>query len=263
MIISNGLYGQTSNNYFQFIHLHAYCKANNIKFIAPLFEYKYSNKFPNFKKSHKILIQLIFLNKITTSIFNRIIDKFNFKLDTEEKANYFKENFKNNKVHIISGWYFRSDEDIIKYRIMYQKMFLPKKEIIDKKSIYFNIFENKITLGIHIRRGDYKDFMNGIYYFDDCVFVAYIDQLIKLLNQKINIIIFSNEKIQMANFSKYENIKISKEDTDTDHFIMSQCDYLIGPPSTFTMWASYIGKAKYFHIEDENSILTLDKFITY
>ncbi|GAB1414630.1 hypothetical protein MASR2M117_00360 [Paludibacter sp.] len=33
------------------------------------------------------------------------------------------------------------------------------------------------------------------------------------------------------------------------------CDYLLGSPSTFTMWASYIGEnSKYYHTTNRNDI---------
>lgn len=44
---------------------------------------------------------------------------------------------------------------------------------------------------------------------------------------------------------------------------MSQCDYLIGPPSTFTGWASYIGNVPLKYIESKNIDFTLEDFKIY
>jgi hypothetical protein len=41
---------------------------------------------------------------------------------------------------------------------------------------------------------------------------------------------------------------------------MAHCDYLIGPPSTFTLWASFAGGAKYFHIESGGRGIDLRDF---
>lgn len=57
-----------------------------------------------------------------------------------------------------------------------------------------------------------------------------------------------------------DNIKKSTNEWYIDHFLMSKCDYLIGPPSTFTMWASYIGKVKYYHIENDSGEIRLSDF---
>ena len=41
---------------------------------------------------------------------------------------------------------------------------------------------------------------------------------------------------------------------------MTQMDYLIGPPSTFTGWASYINEVPLFFMETADEELTFDKF---
>jgi hypothetical protein len=61
------------------------------------------------------------------------------------------------------------------------------------------------------------------------------------------IIIFSSDNVK---FKENEKLLISKEDWYIDHHLMSICDYLIGPHSTFTLWASFIGKNTYFSIRD-------------
>jgi len=78
------------------------------------------------------------------------------------------------------------------------------------------------------------------------------------LNKQCKIIFFSNEPLS---FVEDENTYISKNDWYIDQFLMSKCDFLIGPPSTFTLWASYIGKVKYYHIENNNGIINLNNFL--
>ncbi len=41
---------------------------------------------------------------------------------------------------------------------------------------------------------------------------------------------------------------------------MSQCDYILGPFSTFTLWASFIGETKFHHIFLENETIKLERF---
>ena len=42
--------------------------------------------------------------------------------------------------------------------------------------------------------------------------------------------------------------------------MMSQCDYLMGPPSTFTMWASFMGKVPLGIIRDRSQTLSMADF---
>lgn len=41
---------------------------------------------------------------------------------------------------------------------------------------------------------------------------------------------------------------------------MSKCDYLNGPPSTFTLWASYMGRVKYYQIKDNTGNIYINDF---
>jgi acyl-CoA synthetase (AMP-forming)/AMP-acid ligase II len=133
-----------------------------------------------------------------------------------------------------------------------------------------NILSNKITelknkkcfvVGVHIRKGDYKYWKEGKYYFSDDVYLKYMSniesEINKISGRKCSFIIFSNENISI---NETENIIISRNKWYIDHFLMSQCDLLVGPPSTFTLWASYIGKVKYFHIEDNSGKISIDDF---
>ena len=58
----------------------------------------------------------------------------------------------------------------------------------------------------------------------------------------------------------YPSVSFSDRDARSDHYLMSRCDYIVGPPSTFSMWASYIGKAKYCHIRSGTDAITADSF---
>ena len=75
--------------------------------------------------------------------------------------------------------------------------------------------------------------------------------------KEILFILFSNESISIK---ENENIVISKESWYFDQWIMTNCDYLIGPPSTFTGWASYIGEVPLLYMESNNVNYSLDDF---
>lgn len=66
---------------------------------------------------------------------------------------------------------------------------------------------------------------------------------------------FSNEKIDIKKY--YEslgnvNILISTGTTEVEDVgILSKMDYIVGPPSTFNGWASFIGNKKRFWMNPE------------
>ena len=121
-----------------------------------------------------------------------------------------------------------------------------------------------IVVDIYIlggRRRDYKKHQGGKYYFSDKVYQEYMNQLGIEVSNKLSkqalFIIFSDE---ITGFQENSYTLISDNEWYLDHLIMSKCDFLIGPPSTFTIWASYIGKNKYFHIKDDSGEIDLKRF---
>jgi len=155
----------------------------------------------------------------------------------------------------VSGWHFRVPELVEKHRDKLIKKYSLLPKFYENNDFYKRIIELKhdgnTLVGIHIRRGDYKRWQNGKYYYDDDTYEKHMN----VFSQKLSkegakgpvIIIFSNEEVR---FAETPNLIISKESWFIDHLIMSLCDYLIGPPSTFTLWASYIGKNTLFYIRD-------------
>ena len=89
-----------------------------------------------------------------------------------------------------------------------------------------------------------------------------MEELSQMLNGSCKFIVFGNDpKLNKSEFQlKNHDIKISQLGVEEDHWLMSQCDYLIGPPSTFSMWASFMGKTKFYHIYSPEETITLDKF---
>ncbi len=116
------------------------------------------------------------------------------------------------------------------------------------------------VVGVHIRRGDYRTWQNGKYFFADEVYQQYLLEMtsqLKQIHKEPFFVIFSNEDISIK---EQDNVVISRNEWFVDQFLMSQCDYLIGPPSTFSLWASYSGKVPYYHFESGVDQLELAHF---
>ncbi|MEO6303491.1 MAG: alpha-1,2-fucosyltransferase, partial [Bacteroidia bacterium] len=158
----------------------------------------------------------------------------------------------------VKGWGYRNKELTKQDRNYYKELFYPNfhqksKSLIDPE---------KINIAIHIRRGDYVQWEGGRYFFNDAIYTKAIDKLIELIGTDCRVLIFTNDKNLNRHLydSKYSNCYISSSDERTDHYLMSQCQYIIGPPSSFSMWASYIGNTKFYHLKGENDKIKLENF---
>lgn len=117
-------------------------------------------------------------------------------------------------------------------------------------------------VGVHMRRTDYKQWLDGRYYYPLALYRKLIRQAASCLPGKLKFIIFSDECFSSEDLDATDlDLSFSRNDAVTDYIVMSRCHYLIGPPSTFSGTASFLGKARKFTIYSADSdICSADDF---
>ena len=120
-----------------------------------------------------------------------------------------------------------------------------------------------IVIGIHIRLGDYRNWNDGKYAFSTGAYTNCMIQIEALFpGKKVLFIICSNELMDEEDF-KPLTTTISPRDIMTDLTLLSLCDFIAGPPSGFTRWASLIGHVPYWQIETPEETFCLDSAKIY
>lgn len=248
MLVLTKTYGNNSNILFQNLHFDAFCRSVGVKFVNP-FMRKYGSVFPNlqleadFGDFSKIQLFVAFLwsHRITESTSNG-----SFRILKQRIARSGE-----NKL-FVSGWGFKSFEDTEMMREYYKRLFTPirAKEILEQK--FHHQHPNK-TLAVHIRRGDYRTWNAGIYCYSDEVYIQAINRVLEQDRDIHRVCIFSNEHVDQESFSLISMpVSIETNEWFHDQWIMAHCDYIIGPPSTFSLWASYIGSVPVWHINGQS-----------
>ncbi len=121
------------------------------------------------------------------------------------------------------------------------------KHILERRDDY-------IQIGVHIRRTDYKTYMSGAYYFSDQQYANVCHKIENCLtNYPTRFIIFSDEAIDLDLYSGLD-ISINGGNMYEDFASMTQCNCLIGPPSSFANAASFIGDVSRIVMRDVDSI---------
>jgi hypothetical protein len=262
--------GQLGNRLFLFAHFISNSLEHNYKLYFPTFnelskyfENTHKNRYGDypirsrFFKSNflnnicllklKFIIAVLFRSAPAT-IWYRIIRLYKrHDLNIKEYSFYdidVEEEFcKSKNILLLQGWSYRSPKSVIKHKDKVRPLFKLKKEWSDRVENFLN--QNKtgcdLLIGVHARRGDYKTFFDGKYYYDDKTFRDYMLQVKSLFpEKKIRFVVTSNEKISL---NKIEGCDIVYPNGHfiEDLYILAGCNYIIGPPSTYSQWASYYG----------------------
>lgn len=143
------------------------------------------------------------------------------------------------------------------------KIFKPHISIIQNIKKTFNRLRTSydIVVGVHIRRGDYLNWQGGKFYYDNNQYLEMMLKVSRLFNlQKVGFLICSNENINISDFSNLKSFKLDNGSAALDLYALSLCNYIIGPPSSFSAWASSYGNVPLYFIRSINNDLSLSDF---
>lgn len=236
--------------------------------------FEYGDYFPNLKNSKNIYIYnnkcaailVSYVYKITRKLFRNPQLFYDYDIYDDDITKLIERIYSVGfrKFNAFSGWPYYDKMALIKYQNEIRNFFIPDFRLI--KDINTQIEKIKeqyeILIGIHIRRGDYKDFLGGRYYYDDEKYVetcSSIEKSIIPFGKKVCYIICSNDSVNIDKFTQKLTGNIcrleSKIDIE-DVYTLSRMDYIIGPPSTFNGWASFMGNIGRFWMKPEKMLVS-------
>jgi hypothetical protein len=265
-------YENHSNRLFQNLHAEAFCVEKNIPYFNPSFadiSYLYNSachcNFPKKLSFPEKVLCSIMKNNFAKKAYKKIFPKgfggfYYFRNEIPNATDYIFKQFQKRNNIFVGGFNFRFPHLTHKHQDLFIEKYSLKKEFYENNDLVKKFIRkktDKISIGVHVRRGDYKTYKNGIHYFEDETYKKHMDNFAKQINKDCIFLICSNEK---TTFQNSTNILISEEEWFIDHYLLSNCDYIIGPVSTFSRWASFIGKVKIFHIKNDSGKISLDDF---
>jgi len=233
--------GRMCNNILQYGHVYAWAREHDRSVMSMRFSYKYQYFKICHSPRHNFAFYLTakFLNKIG------ILPAVSYMLPADEGNCQLEEYMLHHTNYIVEGWFVRFYDLFLKYKDEITDLFDFDSRIKEKvkTTIDRNSNEGDIRLGIHVRHGDYKTFNGGAFYYDDDVYISHIKAFVRKNSSKhVTVFICSNDpKIDRENYTKNlpeASVVFPDGNPGEDLCLLSECDYLIGPPSTFTLVAS-------------------------
>lgn len=210
--------GGLGNQLFQAAHVVAQSKKTNS---IPIFS---KDRYQTSKYTDNILKNLKFSNGIKFDLTIKI-ENFNFEfIDPPVDKN------------VIFKGYFQSDKNFYGFDEYIRELFQPPNEFKEKIYLKYPEIKKDVT-SIHVRRGDYLELST----VHPVITKEYINEALKLLNNKNKIFVFSNDKDWCVQNLEFEHTIIQEIDYE-ELWIMSMCKDHIISNSTFSWWGSFLCK---------------------
>ncbi|MCF0195766.1 MAG: glycosyltransferase [Bacteroidaceae bacterium] len=257
--------GQMGNNILQYGHAYAWARENDRSTISLRFAYKYRYFHICKTKGHRFFVYSLikFLAKI------KAISVLSFPETMSYKA--IDQALQGSRTAVVEGWGLRFYGLFLKYRDEITRLFafLPEVERAVGKTLEK---DEAVRIGVHIRRGDYKRHLGGIYYYEDETYIRFIRQALEQLSpedkkKKIGIYICGNDpslnKARYVSTFAPHTVHFPNGNPGEDMCLLSKMDYIIGPPSTFSLVASMYHDTPIFFIRHAEDTLTYQHFADY
>jgi hypothetical protein len=155
----------------------------------------------------------------------------------------------------LQGWLFRDHSHFSKHAAAIRAYFEPVEpyrrnvdELIERARAGCDVL-----VGVHIRHGDYRKFLDGKYFYEIDEYVRVMEKVERMhAGKKVGFLICSNAVQSEADFARF-NFTFGNNHLVEDMYSFAKCDLVLGPPSTYTTWAAFYGEVPLYMIEDINA----------
>jgi hypothetical protein len=173
----------------------------------------------------------------------------------------FQTILSSNRLVVAKGWKFRAHAALKSRRDDVVRLFTPHSGI--RAEVERHIAQAKsgcdILVGLHVRRGDYANWLGGKFFYGLDAYAAWLKAANALWpGKKVGFLICSNESVD--DLLQLSGVSAGPASPIADLYALAACDFLIGPPSTFTLWASYYGGAPLHMLMEKDQQLQIAGF---
>ena len=276
MIIIVSKAGQLGNRLFQFAHFIAFSEQCGVTIWNPGFD-DYAEGFEGTRTSAVCRYPVKAGPGLPVSLRPRIYNaaykvalfaqKRNLKvirirarfLDWDEECRMddpvFESAARQAEILLVHGYEFRARSYFAHHADAIRKYFAPKREHLVKVDAAAAAVRAKgdVVVGIHIRRGDYKEWMDGRYFYEIPTYLELMKSIEQIFaGKRVSFLVCSNEQLDPATFSAFQ-VTFGPGHLVQDLYSFSRCDYLAGPPSSFTLWAAFYGGCSVYQMRDKTA----------
>ena len=111
-----------------------------------------------------------------------------------------------------------------------------------------------------MRQGDYRRNMGGKYYYTAQQYGKIMKDVERLFpGRTVGFLVCSDGTPDKGYFKEVRSAAGTGHVAE-DLYALAKCDYLIGPPSTYSMWASFYGNVPIYQVREGNAVPTLEEF---
>jgi hypothetical protein len=156
---------------------------------------------------------------------------------------------------IAKGWLFRAYASFAQHADALRRFFTPIE--IHRRKVAALLARLRhtadVVVGVHVRQGDYRAFCGGRFFYDTRQYANVLQGVTGLFAGQTVAFLLCSDTAQPAAAFAGLNVMFGTHHVVEDLYALAACDYLIGPPSTFSQWASFYGAVPRYVLVDPDA----------
>ena len=166
------------------------------------------------------------------------------------------------RIIFVNGWTFRAPGLVARHAEKIKSYFRPVAGIeqASRRAVDGLRQHADIVVGVHVRHGDFANWRGGKFFFPASRYAAWMRELAEQFpGGKVAFFVCSDEPRHESEFPGLR-VGIGAGSAVGDMYALANCDYIIGPFGTFSMWASFYGHKPLFHIHGIEARIKREEF---
>jgi hypothetical protein len=160
---------------------------------------------------------------------------------------------------LVQGWGLRDYESVRRHADELRRFFRPHQRYLDEAASAVEAARRDcdVLVGVHVRRSDYRLWNEGRYFWSDDVYAQLMATTAELFSgRRVGFMVCSDEPVSLGG-ARGPGHPVS------DLYALAGCDYLFGPPSSFSVWASFYGRVPTRLVEHPADPFSLNSFAVH
>lgn len=252
--------GRMCNNILQFGHVWALAKEHERKAISMRFAYKYPYFKISTSRGHNFF-RYAFTKYAAKAGLIPVVSFDTPGEDCEARA----EEILTKRSVIVEGWEVRYYDLFLKYLDEIRDMFAFTSAVEKQAERVMEPYADAVKIGLHIRRGDYATWQSGKYFFYDRQYIDVARRLAaRYPGKRVSLYVCGNDpsldKASYRTALEGINVIFPAGNPGEDLCVLSKCDVLAGPPSTFSLVAAMYRDVPLMWIKNPGAEITDSSF---
>jgi hypothetical protein len=166
------------------------------------------------------------------------------------------------RIVFVYGWVFRAPGAMRRQAEKVRAYFRPiaEYERASTQAVAPLRKDAEVVIGVHVRQEDYRRWRKGTCFFTMPQYASWMRELAdQFPGQKVSFLVCSDEPRHLEEFPGL-SVGFGPGTAMGDLYALAKCDYILGPLSSYSQWASFYGNKPLYQLSDSKDRLVRTKF---